>query len=120
MLHPQLGQKGLQQYKPDGFGLLCIKEECTKLCFSRRGSHQFENCAGNMNNAIDLNRRSISKSTVKEEVATGVTVRIRGTEAQGIRVHIDIEYHVGSAILYFCIGIVCAFSRSSLLASNSR
>jgi hypothetical protein len=31
--------------EPDDFCLLCIEEECTKLCFSCRGSPQFENCA---------------------------------------------------------------------------
>jgi hypothetical protein len=41
--------------KPDDVGLLCIKEECAMLRFSRGGSHQFENCAGDMNITIDLN-----------------------------------------------------------------
>ncbi len=40
---------------PNDFGLLCINEECTKFCFSRRGHHQFENCAGDVNSTIDLN-----------------------------------------------------------------
>jgi hypothetical protein len=66
--------------KPDNFGFLCIKEECSKLCFSSRGSHQFENCAGDMNSTIDLNWRSITRSTAKEEVATGATASVRGTE----------------------------------------
>ncbi len=41
--------------KPDNFSHLCIQEECTKLHFSHGGSHQFENCAGDVNSAIDLN-----------------------------------------------------------------
>jgi hypothetical protein len=89
--------------KPDDFGLLCIKGECAKLCLSSKGSHQFENCADDVNSAIDLNWRSITRSTAKEEVATNATSSVRGTEVQGIRVHID--YHVGSAILHFCIGM---------------
>ncbi len=88
--------------KPDDFGLLCIKEECTKLCFSSGGSHQFEIGAGDVNSTIDLNWRSITKSTAKEEVATGATASVRGTEVQGIGVHI--EYHVRSAISYFGLG----------------
>ncbi len=66
--------------KPDDFGLLCIEEECAKLCFSRGGHHQFENCACDMNSAIDLNWRSITRGTAKKEVATGVTSRVRCTE----------------------------------------
>ncbi len=116
--------------KPDDFGFLCIKEECAQLCFSSRGSHQFENCAGEVNSAIELNWRSITMSTAKEEVATGVTASVRGTEVQGIEVHI--EYLVRSAILYLCIWmndhvvkelvyvVACVFSRSSLLASYNR
>ncbi len=89
--------------KPDDVGLLCIKEECAKLCFSRGGSHQFENCAGDVNSTIDLNWRSITRGTAKKEVATGTTVRVRCTEVQGIKVHI--EYHVGSAKAYFGIEV---------------
>ncbi len=70
------------------------------------------------------------RGTAEEEVATGTTARVRSTEVQGIGVHI--EYHVGSGIEYFCIGmsgcvveelvylVVRVFSRCSLLASNSR
>ncbi len=59
-----------------------------------------------------------------------MTARLRRTELQSIGVHI--EYHVGSAIEYFGIGmsghvvkelvyaVACVFSRHSLLASNSR
>jgi hypothetical protein len=83
-----------------------------------------------MNSAIDLNWRSITRSTANKEVATGVTASIRGTEVRGIGVHI--EYHVGSMILYFCIRmsghavkelvyvVAWVFSGSSLLASDSR
>jgi hypothetical protein len=88
--------------KLDDFGLLCIEEECAKLCFSRGGSHQFENCAGDVNSAIDLNWRSITRGTANEEVATGATLRVRCTEIRGIRVHI--KYHVGSMLL--CFGIM--------------
>jgi hypothetical protein len=42
-------------------------------------------------------------NTAEEEVATGVTASVRGTEVRGIGVYI--EYHVGSMILYFCIGM---------------
>jgi hypothetical protein len=66
--------------KLDDFRLLCIKEECAKLCFSHGGSHQFENCAGDVNSAIDLNWRSIMRGSAKEEVATGANARIRSTE----------------------------------------
>ncbi len=89
--------------KPDDFGLLCIKEECAKLRFSHGGCHQFENCAGEVSSAIDVNWRSITRGTAKEEVATGTTLHVRCTEVQGIGVHI--EYHVGSAILYFGTGM---------------
>ncbi len=113
----------------DDFGLLCIEEECTKLRFSRRGRHQFENCACEVHSPIDLNWRCIMRSTAEEEVATCATSRIRCTEIQGIGVYI--EYHDGSTILYFDIGmsghvvkelvyvVVRVFSRQSLLASNS-
>ncbi len=116
--------------KPDDFGLLCIEEECAKLCFSRRGCHQFENCAGDVNSTIDLNWRSITRGTAEEEVATSATLHVRCTEIRGIGVHI--EYHVGSAILYFGIGmsghvvkelvnlVAFVFSRQSMLASDSR
>jgi hypothetical protein len=116
--------------KLDDFGLLRIKEECAKLCFSSGGSHQFENCAGDVNSTIDLNWRSITRGTAKEAVATGATASARGTEVRGIGVHI--EYHVGSAILYFGIGMsghvvkelvytaAYVFSRCSLFASDSR
>ncbi len=86
------------------FGLLCIEEECPKLCFSRGGRHQFENCACDVHSTIDLNWRSITRGTAKEEVATCVTSLIRCTEIQGIGVHI--EYHVGSAISYIGIRMV--------------
>jgi hypothetical protein len=68
--------------KPDDFGLLCIEEKCAKLCFSRRGSYQFENCAGSVNSTIVLNWswRSITRGTTKEEVATSLTACIRSTE----------------------------------------
>jgi hypothetical protein len=85
--------------KPDDFGFLCINEECAKLCFSRGGRHQLENCAGDVNSAIDLNWRSITRGTAKEKLATCTTLRVRCTEIQGIGVHI--EYHVISAISYF-------------------
>jgi hypothetical protein len=52
--------------KPDDFGLLYIEEECTKLRFSRGGSRQFENCAGDINSAIDLNCRSIMRGTAED------------------------------------------------------
>ena len=116
--------------KPDDFGFLCIEEECAKLRFSRGGRHQFENCAGDVNSAIDLNWRSVTRGTAKEAVATGATASARGTEVRGIGVHI--EYHVGSAILYFGIGMsghvvqeldyanAHVFSRQSLLTSDSR
>ncbi len=83
-----------------------------------------------MKSAIDLNWRTITRGTAKEEVATGATAHIRCTEVQGIGVHI--EYHGGSAIAYFGIGmsghaveelvyaVAHVFSRCSLLASNSR
>ena len=82
-----------------------------------------------MNSNIDLNWRSITRGTAKEEVDTCATLRIRCTEIRGIGVHI--EYHVRSTISYFCIGMsghvdkelvyaaACVFSRQSLLASNS-
>ena len=116
--------------KPDDFGLLCIEKKCAMLHFSRGGSHQFENCAGDMNSTIDLNWRSITRGTAEEEVATCATSHLGCTEIRGIGVHI--EYHVGSAIAYFGIGmsghvvkelvyaVACVFSRSSLLASDSR
>ncbi len=66
--------------KPDDFGLLCIEEECAKLCFSCGGCHQFENSAGDVNSNIDLNWRSITRSTAEEEVATSTTVCMRCTE----------------------------------------
>jgi hypothetical protein len=116
--------------KPDDFGLLCIEEECTKLRFRCGGSHQFENCAGDVNSTIDLNWRFITKGTVKEELVTGATSRVMCTEIRGIGVHI--EYHVRSAISYFGIGmgghvvkelvyaVTPIFSRQSLLASECR
>jgi hypothetical protein len=115
--------------KSDDFGLLCIEEECTKLCFSRRGCHQFENCACDVHSTIDLNWRSITRRIVNEEVANCAISRVRCTKIRGIGVHI--EYHVGSAILYFGIGmsghvvkelvymVARVFSRQSLLVSNS-
>ncbi len=51
--------------KPDDFGLLCIEKECATLHFSRGGSHQFENCAGDVNSVIDLNWRSIMRGTAR-------------------------------------------------------
>jgi hypothetical protein len=66
--------------KLDDFGLLCIKEECAKLRFSRRGHHQLENCAGDVNSAIDLNWRSITRGTAKEVVATCATLRYETLE----------------------------------------
>ncbi len=66
--------------KTYGFGFLSIKNECAKLCFSRRGRHQFENCAGDVNSAINLNWRSIMRGTAKEEVATNATSCVRCTE----------------------------------------
>ncbi len=83
-----------------------------------------------MNRGIDLNWRSITRSTAKGEEATGMTASIRGPEVQDIRLHI--EYHVESAILYFGIGmsgnifeelvyeVVCVLSRCSSLASDSK
>ncbi len=115
--------------KLDAFGLLCIEEECAKLCFSCGGSHQFKNCAGDMNSAIALNWRFIMRGTAKEELATEVTAHVRSTEVQGIGVHI--EHQVISGMAYFGIGmsghivkelvstVVRIFSRRSLLASNS-
>ncbi len=82
-----------------------------------------------MHSAIDLNWISIARGTAEEEVATCMTSRIKCTEIQGIRVLI--EYHVGSVISYFGIGmsghvvkelvyaVARVFSRQSLLASNS-
>jgi hypothetical protein len=116
--------------KLDDFGLLCIEEECAKLRFSRGGRHQFENSAGDVNIAFDLNWRFIMRGTAKEEDATSVTSSVWCTEIRGIKVHI--EYHVRSVISYFGIGmrghivnelvyaVVHVFSRQSLLASNSR
>ena len=89
--------------KTDDFVFLCMKEEHAKPCLSRRGCHQFENCAGEVSSAIDVNWRSITRGTAKEEVATGATLRVRCTEIRGIRVHI--EYHVGRVISYFGIGM---------------
>ncbi len=37
------------------FGFLIIKEEYTKFHLRSRGSNQFENCAGDVDGAIDLN-----------------------------------------------------------------
>jgi hypothetical protein len=37
------------------FGFLSIKGECAKFCLSSGGSHQFENCAGDVDGPIDLN-----------------------------------------------------------------
>ncbi len=83
-----------------------------------------------MNSNIDLNWRSITRGTAKEEVTTSVASRVKCTETQGIGVHI--EYHVGSAILHFGIGmsghvveklvyaVARVFSRQSLLARDSR
>ena len=116
--------------KTDDLGFVCIKEECAKVRFSCRCYHQFENCAGDMNSAIDFNWGSITRGTAKEEVATGMTLPMRCTEIQGIGGHID--YHVVSGILYFGIGMsghvvqeldyanAHVFSRQSLLTSDSR
>ncbi len=83
-----------------------------------------------MDGAIDLNWRIITGNIAKEEVATSLTASVRGTDVRDIGVHI--EHHVTSRILYFCIGmsghvveelvyvVVCVFSRSSLLARDSR
>jgi hypothetical protein len=82
--------------KPYDFGLLSIKEECAKFCFSSGGSHQFENCAGDVDGAI------ITGNTAMEEVATGATASVRCTEVSGIGVYI--ENHVGNTILYSALG----------------
>ncbi len=117
--------------KTDDLGFVCIKEECAKFCLSSVCSHQFENFAGDIGSAIDLNRQtSITRNTAKEGVATGATASIRGTEVRGVGVYID--YHVTSTISYFCIrmsghvfqelvyAVAYVFSSNSYLASDSR
>ncbi len=73
------------------FGFLSIKEECTKFCLSSGGSHQFDNCADDVDGPIDLNWRTITENTAKEEVATSLTASVRGTEVRGVAdFHVDI------------------------------
>jgi hypothetical protein len=88
----------------DNCGLLCNKEECAKLCFSSRGSHQFDNCAGDVGSTINLNWKTIMENTADKEVAIGTTSSVRGTEVRGIGVYI--EHHVRSGISFFYIGMI--------------
>ncbi len=86
--------------KTYGFGFLSIKKKCAKLLLISRGSNQFENCAGYVDGAIDLNWQFIMRGTAKEEVATGLTASFRGTEVRCIGMHI--EHNVRSTIPNFC------------------
>jgi hypothetical protein len=48
-----LGVAKFFEDKSYDLGFLCIEEEGTKFSFSGRCSNQLENCAGNMDGAID-------------------------------------------------------------------
>jgi hypothetical protein len=66
-----------------------LKKSAPSSASAAEAATSFENYAGDMDGAIDVNWRTIMASTAKEEVATGLTASVRGTEVKGIRVHIE-------------------------------
>jgi hypothetical protein len=97
----QLGMsKFFKAYLHD-FGLLCIEKEGTKFGFHCGGSNKLEDCAGDVDSAVDENRVAVTWNAAKEEVAHSATLCLWRAKVGSIGM--DIEDHFGCAELNFGI-----------------
>ncbi len=90
---------------PHDFGLLCIEKEGTEFGFRCGGSNKLEDCAGDVDSAIDEDRVAVMWNAAEEEVATRATSCLWGAKIGSIGM--DIEDHVGCAESNFGIQMCC-------------
>ncbi len=88
---------------PHDFGHLCIEKEGTEFGFSCGGSDKLEDCAGDVDSAVDEDRVAVAWNAAKEEIAPSATSYLRGANIESIRM--DVEDHVGCAKLNLGIGM---------------
>ncbi len=80
---------------PHDFGLLCIEKEGTEFGFCCGGSNKLEDCAGDVDSAIDEDRVAVMWNAAEEEVPTSTTSCLWGAKIESIGM--DVEDHVGRA-----------------------
>ncbi len=77
------------------FGLLCIEKEGTKFGFRCGGSNELEDCAGDVDSAVDEDRVAVTWNAAEEEIAPSATSCLWGAKIGSIGM--DIEDHVEHA-----------------------
>jgi hypothetical protein len=88
---------------PHDFGLLCIEKEGTEFSFRFGGSEELEDCAGDVDSAVDEDRVAVTWNAAEEEIAPSMTLCLRGAKIGSIRM--DFEDHVGLLESNFGIGM---------------
>jgi hypothetical protein len=101
----QLGMSEFFKAYPHDFGLLCIEKEGTKFGFRCKGSNKLEDCAGDVDSAVDEDRVAITWNAAKEEVATSAILCLWGAKIGSIEM--DVEDHAGGAESNFGILMCC-------------
>ncbi len=99
----QLGMSEFFEAYPHDFGLLCIEKEGTKFGFRCGGSNELEDCAGDVDSAIDEDGVAITWNAAKEELSPIATLCLWGAKIGSIRM--DVEDHVGCTESNFGIGM---------------
>ncbi len=97
------------------FGLLCIEKEGTKFGFCCGGSDKLEDCAGDVDSAVDEDRVAVMWNAAEKEIAPSVTLCLRGTKIGSIGM--DIEDHVGHAESNFGIRMCHHIIKKLVVAS---
>ncbi len=97
------------------FGLLCIEKQGTESGFHCGGSKKLEDCAGDVDSAIDEDRVAITWNAAEEEVATSTTSCLWGAKIGSIGM--GVEDHVGHAESNFGIQMCCHIIKKLVDAS---
>jgi hypothetical protein len=90
-----LGMSEFFEACPHDFGLLCIEKEGTEFGFRCRGSNELEDCAGDVDSAVDEDRVAVTWNAAVEEIAPSATSCLQGAKIGSIGM--DVEDHVGRA-----------------------
>ncbi len=80
---------------PHDFGLLCIDKDGTKFGFRCGGSNELEDCAGDVDSAVDEDRVAVTWNAAEEEIAPSTTLCLWGAKIGSIVM--DVEDHVRCA-----------------------
>ena len=101
----QLGMSEFFKAYPHDFGLLCIEKEGTEFGFHCEGSNELEDCAADVDSAVDEDRVAVTWNAAKEEVSPSTTLCLWGAKIGSIGM--DIEDHVGCVESNFGIRMCC-------------